>query len=789
MTAVRALDRKLARDLWRLRGQVLAVALVVASGVALLVMSLSALSSLRATSDAYYDRYRFAEVFAGVKRAPERLAERIAAIPGVRTVETRISAFATLDVEGMAEPVIGRLISLPERGEPLLNRLALQAGRSVASGRDDEAVLHEPFAEAHGLGVGGTIEVLMNGAKRRVRIVGIALSPEYVYAIAPGQLMPDDARFGVIWMGRKALAAAYDLDGAFNDVSLALLRGANPDEVINRLDRLLERYGGTGAITRADQVSNWFLMNELTQLRTMATVLPAIFLTVAAFLTNTVLARLIATERREISLMKAFGYSNLQVGMHYAKMALAMAAVGIALGWAVGAALGHYNTLLYAEFFRFPFLHYRPSGAEFALSAAISLAAALFGAVWAVRRAVILPPAEAMRPPAPESYRGSLLPASVTQRLDNPTRIILRQIARTPVRAAMTSAGVALSVAVLVMAMQWSDSITHLARSYFADTQHQDITIGFFEPRPIEARFALSRLPGVLAVEPMRISPADISAGRNLHRGAVTGLPADAHLQVIDDVRGWVLPVPRGGIVLGALLAEKLDVDVGDTVTVNVLEGARPRLVVPVAGLHQTHIGMPAYMDLAVLNRELGDPPAFSHANLLIDQHHEAKLFAALKELPGISTVMVKKSAMATFYATLGEFILTFISFFVVFACTLAIGVIYNAARVALSERGRELATLRVLGFTRWEISYILLGEAALLMLVALPVGCLAGLGLVWVMAQSFETELFRLPFVLHPSTYGKAVLIVLAAGAVSAALVRRRLDRLDLIAVLKTRE
>jgi putative ABC transport system permease protein len=150
---------------------------------------------------------------------------------------------------------------------------------------------------------------------------------------------------------------------------------------------------------------------------------------------------------------------------------------------------------------------------------------------------------------------------------------------------------------------------------------------------------------------------------------------------------------------------------------------------------------------------------------------------------------MVKKSAIATFYATLGEFILTFISFFVVFACALAIGVIYNATRVALSERGRELATLRVLGFTRWEISYILLGEAALLMLVALPVGCLAGVGLVWVMAQSFETELFRLPFVIHPSTYGKAVLIALAAGAVSAALVRRRLDRLDLIAVLKTRE
>jgi putative ABC transport system permease protein len=367
--------------------------------------------------------------------------------------------------------------------------------------------------------------------------------------------------------------------------------------------------------------------------------------------------------------------------------------------------------------------------------------------------------------------------------------MILRHIARTPARAAMTSGGVALSVAVLVTALQWQDAITELVLSYFDDSQHQDITVGFFEPRPIDGRFELARMPGVLAVEPARISPADFSAGGQRHRGAITGLRTGARLQVIDDVRGWVVPVPRGGIVLGTKLAEKLGVGVGDTVSIKVLEGLRPNLVVPVARVHEAYIGMPAYMNLAVLNRELGDPPVFMQANLLIDPRHEAELFAALKELPTISTVIVKKGAITTFFETLGETILVFISFFVVFSCSLAVGVIYNAARVTLSERGRELATLRVLGFTRWEISYILLGEAAFLMLVALPIGCLAGAGLAWVMDSAFETELFRVPFVVVPSTYAKAVLIVVAASAVSAALVRRRLDRLDLIAVLKTRE
>jgi putative ABC transport system permease protein len=786
---MRTLDRKLMRDLWRLRGQVAAIALVVASGVALLVMSLSALTSLSATTDAYYDRYRFAEVFAGVKRAPERLAERVGAIPGVQTVETRIAAFTTLDVAGMAEPVVARLVSLPERGEPLLNRLTLRVGRLPAPGRDDEAVLHAPFAEEHGLAVGDSVAVLLNGTRRRVRVVGVALSPEFVYAIAPGMLLPDDRRFAILWMGRKALAAAYDLEGAFNDLTLALLKGADPDAVIARLDPLLERYGGTGAVARADQTSHWFLMNELDQLRTMATVLPAIFLSVTAFLINTVLARLIAIERREISLMKAFGYSNLEVGLHYAKLALAMAAVGIVLGWALGAGLGRYNTALYSEFFRFPFLHFRPSGGEFALSAAISMASALAGAAWAVRAAVRLTPAEAMRPPLPESYRGSILPAALTRRLDHPTRVLLRQLARSPLRAALTAAGIALSIAVLAMAMRIPHSIDLLATSYFHHTQRQDVTVGFFEPRADEARFALARLPGVLAVEPMRIAPADLVAGRRLHRGAVTGLPAGGRLHAIADVAGWTLPVPPGGLVLGTLLAEKLGVGVGGVVTVEMLEGARPRLELPVVGLHEAYIGMPAYMDLAVLNRALGDPPVFEYANILADPARATDLHAALKELPAVATVMVKQSALDKFHETLGETLLIFISFFVAFGCALVIGVVYNAARIALSERGRELATLRVLGFTRAEISYLLLGEAALLMLAAVPLGCLAGAGLIRIMTEAMETELFRVPFALPPAAFGRAILIALAAGLLAAALVRRRLDRLDLIAVLKTRE
>ncbi len=786
---MRALDRKLMRDLWRMRGQVIAVAVVVASGAALLVMALSAHTSLSVTAEAYYERYRFAHVFAGVERAPERLAASIADIPGVQTVETRVVAFATIELAGVLEPISAQLVSLPPSGEPLLNRLALKAGRLPDPHSRDEAVVLEHFVEGNGLKLGDEIGVLMNGAKRQVRVVGVGLSPEFIYAVAPGGLTPDEKRFGVIWMGREALEAAYDLDGAFNDVSLALLRGTDPEGVVQRLDPMLERYGGTGAVARADHPSNWFLMNELEQLRTMATILPTIFLAVAAFLTNSVLARLIALERPEISLMKAFGYSNLQVGTHYAKLALAMAALGVLIGWGIGAALGRVNTALYADFFRFPFLYYRPSGAEFAISAAVGLGAALLGALGSVRSAVILPPAEAMRPPAPANFRANSLDGALTARLDSPTRIILRQIARAPFRAAQTVIGVALSVAVLVLAMQWTGVIETILDSQFSKSQRQHATLGFHEPIAYDGRFALERLPGVLAVEPVRVASADLRVGPRVHRGAITGLPPDAKLQVIHDVRGWYLPGARGGLVIATKLAEKLNVEVGDTISVEALDGTHSRFDLPVAALHETYIEMPAYLDIAVLNRELGDPPVFEMANLLLDPAEERAFYEAIKEIPGLSAVIIKQRSVEKMREEIGDMIWIFTSFFVMFSAALAYGVVYNAVRVALSERGRDLATLRVLGFTRWEISYILLGEAALLALIALPLGCLAGAGLVYVMAGSFDTELYRIPFTIRPGAYGQAMLIALTASAASAVFARRRIDNLDLIAVLKTRE
>lgn len=786
---MRAMNRKVLRDLWHLRGQVLAIGMVVAAGIAALIMSLSTLEALDETTAAYYERYRFGDVFAWVKRAPQSVAQRIEAIPGVRTVQTRVSRFAMLDIEDFAEPVMGQFVSVPVSRQPILNQLALRSGRLPQNG--DEVVLNEPFAEAHELVAGNRVVAVINGNRRQLRVVGTALSPEFVYALGPGALMPDDKRFGILWMEDEALAAAYDLKGAFNSVSLDLDRSANTEQVLQQLDRILERYGGVGAVAREDQLSNWFVMNEMEQLKTVSKILPTIFLVVSAFLTNMVLGRLVATERGQIGLMKAFGYSSAEVGLHYARFVIGIVLVGSLIGIAAGTWLGRINTEMYTNLFRFPLLLYRPSTSAMLIAVSVSLMAALLGSAGAVRRAASLPPAQAMNPPAPTVFRRMhLWDTRAAQWLDQASRIVVRNILRSPTRSMLTVLGVAASIGLLVLSIQWNDSLNYLGQSYFFHAQHQDVTVGLAEPQSETIVRDFEHLPGVLAVEPMRIVGADLSVGPVTHRGSLTGLKNDAWLQpIFDDATARVVPVPPAGLVVGTVLADKLGVSIGDRVWVEVLEGRRPEIALPVVGLVETYIAMPAFINIDALNRLLKERPSTEYVNILLDSREEAAFYAELKELPLVSAVMLRQAAIDSFYDTIVEHIMVFITLFSGLACALGFGVAYNSARIALSERGRELATLRVLGFSRGEISYILLAEVGLLIAIALPCGCLLGRGLSELMAAAFNTELFRVPLKIEASTYGLSIIIALAATLISALVVRHRVDHLDLIEVLKTRE
>lgn len=784
------LDKKLLRDLWRMKGQAIAIAAVIACAVATLVMSFGTVNSLQETRTAFYERSRFADVFAPVKRAPDALAARIAGFPGVRRVATRIVQDVTLDISDFEEPMIGRLVSIPESRRPALNDLVIGHGRYIEPDHPDEVLLHEAFAEAHGLHPGDTLWATINGRKRTLRIVGIALSPEYVYAIGPGVLVPDNRRFGVLWMGREALAAAFDLDAAFNDVTLALLPGASSADVIKRLDDLLEAYGGAGAYDRQDQISDSYLRSELDGNRVAGSIIPPMFLIVAAFLLNHVMSRLIDAEREQIGLLKAFGYRNGAIVWHYLQFALIITAAGIILGYGGGLWVGRSVTEIYAEFYRFPVLYYRPGAAVFAAASLLSLAVATAASTMAVRRAARLQPAVAMQPPAPVDYRGiAAAPLSVARLLDMPTRMVLRHIARWPGRSAVTTTGIAMAVAILVGTLFFFDSMDEMMESYFHRQQRQDATITFVEPKPDRAVEALRRLPGVLTAEPYRTVAARIRLGHRSERTEITGIDEDAALRPPPLARPRPPYFTAQRLVLSSELADNLRARPGDRVRLEVLQERRPVLDIEVAAITEEYIGKAAYMDRRALNRLMREGAMSSGAYLLLDQTKTAPLYRELKDTPQIASIMLQSKALNVFRETMAETMYIIIGFYVAFGSLIAIGVVYNSARISLSEHARDLATLRVIGYTRHEVSYILLGQLSLLTLLALPVGCLLGYGLAWMFVQAFHTEVYRIPLHIEPATYGLAILTVLIAAIASALLVRRRIDRLDLVSVLKTRE
>jgi putative ABC transport system permease protein len=785
---VRALDRKLVRDLWSLKTQVLSIALVIACGIGAFIGSFSTYSSLLWSRDHYYDTARFPHVFASATRAPASLAGKLRAIPGAAEVETRVVRDAQLSIEGVGPPMVARLIGIDFARPPGMNRLTLRAGRWPGAAPGEVAV-NQRFFDARGLALGDTVRVLMNGRLERLAVVGTVLTPEYIYPTR-GTGMPDDEWFAIVWIDARALMAAFDMDGAFNSVLVRLAHGASMGDTIAAIDRVLEPYGGLGAVGREDQMSHKILSQEIQQQRVFGIVLPAIFLGVAAFILNVVLHRQVNAQRGEIAALKALGYGDRRIAGHYLSFASVIVALGAALGIALGIWLGRALTGLYTEFFHFPAFHYALPAWMVLSGTAVSLAAAFAGTLAAIRGVIRLRAAEALRPPAPAEFRALLVERLGYPRLLTPAqRMVMRHLERKPGRALVTVAGIAGSLAILIGGTFWSDSIEWFMQVQFDYVQRGDVQVIFAEAVPRSVRRDLARLPGVSEVEVMRAIPARLEAGHRSYRTAVTGVDDDGTLlRILDAQLRRAQPTP-GGVLLTGRLAARLGVEPGDTLHVAFLSGKRVQAEVRVAATVDEMAGMNAWMRAPELNRLAGEGDVVSAAQLLVDPAAQKALLERLKEVPKAAVVIVNSALVDTFRETNARNVLFFTAVLTVFAAVIAVGVVYNSARIQLAERSWELASLRVMGFTRREVSVLLLAELAIEVAVAIPLGLLAGYGLAALLVALMPHEVLEFPLLILPSSYLYAAAIVAAAAAGSALVVRNRIDRLDLVAVLKTRE
>lgn len=786
---MKALDRKLLRDLSGMKGQAFTIALVVAAGIGAFISQITTYDSLNWSRQSYYETARFAHVFADVKRAPKSVENQLVRISGVADADTTVSFDVTLDIPGIAEPVVGRMIGLADSAQPRLNKLSLRQGRMLEPGHGNEVMVSEGFAKARELKPGDQIAAILNGKREQLSIVGIVLSPEYVYASRGGPL-PDDRSFGVFWMDRERLASAFDMAGAFNHVALRIVPGANERAIINTVDNVLAPYGAFGAHGRDDQISNKMLSQEINQQKTMSTVFPVIFLAVAAFLLNVVLSRQIATQRGEIAALKAIGYTNASIAMHYFKFVLLIVMLGIIMGVVIGAWLGYQLTSMYTVFFHFPKLIYRVQIWIPFVAAGISLFAALGGALNTMHNVMLLAPAEAMRPPAPTRFCRMLLERLGLEKFLSPqVRMIIRTLERRPLRTLLTTFGIACSVAIILSGTFWGDAIHHLVSVQFNQAEREDAQITFTDPVNNRGLYAIAHLPGVMFAEGSRSVPVRLRAGHLSYLTAISGLPGDAELRRPLDANQHPITIPPDGLLLTDRLAQKLNIRPGDYVQVEVLEGKQAKKDVMVAGVVNDLFGLAVYMDLHTLNRFLGEGDNISSAAVTLDRTRLQVFSTETRATPKIATVSYKSSALLTFEKTFARNILVFTSIVTVFAAAIAVGVVYNSARIALAERSWELASLRVLGFTRHEVSALLLGELGIELMLAIPLGLWLGYLLALLLVSLFPNETISIPVIIAPRTYAYAAFITLAAGIFSALIVRHRIDQLDLVSVLKTRE
>ncbi|MBA2661596.1 MAG: ABC transporter permease [Bradymonadaceae bacterium] len=787
---VKAIDRKLLRDLRHLKGQILTVALVVAAGLGGLVGMHSTLSSIEDSMNTYYERQRFGDGFASAVRAPEALERRIETIAGVQSVHTRVVEQVTVPMPGMIEPAYGPVVSVPAEQQPPMNALSIQRGRYLEAGRADEVIVLDSFARAHGLEPGDSLDVVLGGTWHRLQIVGIAMSPEFVFVARRGEFFPEDESIAVLWMSEQAVQAAFGMQGAFNDVVVTLQPGASKPAFVDALDDLLEPYGGLGAYTRDDHPSNSLVSDELEQLRTLGMTIPIGFLAIAAFLLNVVLSRLVQLQRPEIAALKALGYPDRVISAHFFKFVLVILVLGTVLGTAFGAWIGQNMAGQYAGVFRFPDFAFRMDWQLVAIGMFVSLAAGVAGAFGALRRVTGLAPAEAMRPPAPAIYKRTLLErAGLDRILSGSMRIIVREIERNPVRFALSVLGLSLGVALLILGRFGWDAIDRLLEVQFELAAREDVAVVLSRPMPERVGRSLAALPGVHVVEGQRTVAVRFEHEHRYRDSLIIGYPADGQLRHVVDSQGATIELPPNGMVLSEVLAERLALEPGDRISVRVREGARKELEIEVVGVVDDITGLQGYMRLDALNEALGEPPTITELAMSVEARWRTDLFRRLEEMPAVESAQERSRLQRSVRERLDEGFAFQTLMIVLVASAITIGVVYNNARVALSMRGRDLASLRVLGFTRGEVGFILLGEQAIQVLLALPIGWWLGRWFAILLVAGADPEAFRFPVVISFRTYAFASLITIISAALSGLLVRRHLNRMDLTEVLKTRE
>jgi putative ABC transport system permease protein len=783
---VRTLHRKARRDLRRLGLQAVTVALLVASGVGLLVAAWSSYEALKRAKDSFYSDARFADSFADLKRAPRQVLPRIRRLPGVIEIDDRVVLYGRVyQNESVA---MAKLVSLPDSVQPPLNRVHLRMGRLPRVKRNSkneiEVLVHEAFAKAHGLGFGATLRAVSEGKEERFQVVGIGISPDSVYALSGRSPFPDDKRFGIFWVARNHLEEWGGLKDSFNHLAIRH-DPTRSKEIQNRLEHLLRSYGARSVTPRSRQISNLFVEDEIHEQRVSAVIYPTIFLSVAAFLIHIASARWVELQRLQIATLKSLGYSHLRLSLHLLEVILWILFFGTIVGILMGMGVGRIMAWSYQQFFRFPDFDYHPSPLGLALGAASGLVPGLLGSAASLRSLFKLQPAEAMRPPSPVDYRGGRWrgPASI------PVRMVWRNLFVRKWRLLIAVSGISCGISIVVLSGAWRDILRSLLETQFFRVEREDVSAFLVEARPLSSLQELRTIPGVLSLEGYRFVPARLRFRQNEREVPVMGwAPHSQHRRRLG-VSEREEPLPSSGILMPKSLADLWGVSRGDWVRLEIQAGKMPELALRVEGFSETRMGNLISLPHDRLAKLLDETPSVSLLTLKVDSNLWESVQKRVEEFPGVAGAAVKNWRLQGFQQTIGKIIRISTWILSIFAFLIAGGVVFNLVRVSFSERSWEMASLRVLGFSEWAVLKVLALEVSFEVAASLIPGFLLGVGWVYLSQFWIHTEAFKFPVIVERATFGIATLLALGALLMGVYSCWRRTRALSPIAALQAPE
>lgn len=788
---IKALEKKMWRDLWSLKSQVLTVAVLIICGISLLVSEWSAYRSLQNARDHYYKHYCFADIFADFQTASIEPIRRIESLPGIETVVARITATGLVNLNGREEPSVGEFIAIPSAQQPRLNKIFLRYGRLPKDSNELEIVVHEGYASANHLKPGDQINIVLKGKSEFARIVGIGLSPEYVYAINSSTPLPDDLHFGIFWMTEKSMQRMLNFNGSFNNIIVTIKPGSTSmPEIQANIDLILKPYGSLGAYNRDRQISNMFVEDEISQQKISSIFIPAIFLAIASFIVNIIVSRLVSRHRMQIAALKALGYTRSEISIHYLKLVFYMALTGTIPGILLGALLGRWMSALYESYFRFPSLHFSISKSAAFIGLIAGILPGLAGAASSIRNVFAMAPAEAMRPVSPPAFHATLIDVLQLQRFIRPTGLmIFRNFLNRPLRLLSIILSLSAALAIVITAGSWSDMIAYLLKTQFNRAQKEDISVTLARPHPSNMIQELRHLPGVIFAEGYRELPIRMQFQHHKREISLIGWPEKREMRALLNKDLTPISMPASGILLSKFFQKSWGIKAGDNVLITALEGSSKFIEMPVAGFTDELFGIGAHINLPNLWAFMNEAPGYNIVTIKADMTKIKELYIALKGRPEVISIQIKNTLYKGFNESFGKVINSMTAILSIAALLIAVGIIYNSIRVSFSERSWELASLRVLGLQRIEVSTILLFEVGIQVLISLMPGCFLGRWLTELSMKLIHTETLAFPVVIEVSTYARGILVVLLAFALSSLIVYKMSGQLNPAEALKARE